>query len=188
MAAIGVYSNFRLMTTIFFQVVKAVVNINGQTSKSFNIRRGVRQGCPLDPYLLLIVGEVINHMVNKAMATRELEGIISQGNHHNQRIAHYADDTSFTMEGRAEVVRNLVNLLKPFSLALGSDINCSKSTTYWHNPATNKPRLLDIFHWKWVQGEISKLLGTTFGLSLDVHDVIEVLIDKTKKKITYWRT
>lgn len=101
MVAIGAYSNFRVLTTILFQVVKAVVNINGQTSKNFNIRRGVRQGCPLDPYLLLIVGEVINHMVNKAMATRELKEIISQGNHDDHIIAHYANDTYFTMEGKA---------------------------------------------------------------------------------------
>lgn len=148
MAAIGVYSNFRAMTTILFQVVKALVNIDGQTSKSFNIRRGVRQGCPLAPYLLLIVGEVINYMVNRAMATGEFKGIILHGNHHNQIIVHYANDMSFTMEGRVEVVGNLVNLLKPFSLALGSDINCSKSTTYWKNLATNKLTWLDTFQWK----------------------------------------
>jgi hypothetical protein len=34
--------------------------MNGKASKALVIERGVRQGCPLAPYLLLIVGEALN--------------------------------------------------------------------------------------------------------------------------------
>jgi len=38
-----------------------------------------------------------------------------------------------------------------------------------------------------VKCELSKVLGTAFGLSLDVHDVDEFLMGKICKKITYWK-
>lgn len=47
------------------------------------------------------------------------------------------------------------------------------------------------YQWKWERnGELSKLLGIAFGLSLDVQDVHEVdvdefLISKIQKKIMY---
>lgn len=58
MATIGVHSNFIEMTKLFFHEASIVVNINNQLSKSLDIQRGVRQGCPLAPNLVLIVGEV----------------------------------------------------------------------------------------------------------------------------------
>jgi hypothetical protein len=36
----------------------------------------------LFPYLILTVGEVVNHMVKRAMANGEFEGIILPKNHH----------------------------------------------------------------------------------------------------------
>jgi hypothetical protein len=73
MVVMGFYVNFRAMTTRLFQAAKAIVNIEGQPSKSFDIQRGVMQGCPLASYLLLIVGEVLDHMVKRAMATKEFK-------------------------------------------------------------------------------------------------------------------
>jgi hypothetical protein len=45
--------------------VKAKVNVNGKPFEEFDIERGVRQRCPLAPYLFFIVGEALNAMIKK---------------------------------------------------------------------------------------------------------------------------
>jgi hypothetical protein len=52
-----------------------VVNLNGSPGGNFKIEREVRQGCPLAPYLFLIVGEILTHMIKKAVAEGRLRGV-----------------------------------------------------------------------------------------------------------------
>jgi len=44
------------------------------------------------------------------------------------------------------------------------------------------------FKWKWAwEKKLSKLLGTPFGLGLEVDDVDRLIfLDKIKKKLVYW--
>ncbi len=42
---------------------------------TFQIKRGVSQGCPLVPYLLLIMYEVLNIMIKQATTRGEMHGI-----------------------------------------------------------------------------------------------------------------
>lgn len=50
---------------------------------------------------------------------------------------------------------------------------------YWQSNINAKPTWFDPYQWKWAQeGELSKLLGTTFGLSLEVQDVDNSLFGK----------
>lgn len=48
------------MTELLFTGAMASVSVNGNRTSKFPISQGVRQGCPLAPYLFLIVGEVLN--------------------------------------------------------------------------------------------------------------------------------
>jgi hypothetical protein len=57
---------------LLFGSVSAVVNLNGIHGNIFKIEKGVRQGCPLASYLLLIVGEVLTHIIKKAIAKGKL--------------------------------------------------------------------------------------------------------------------
>jgi hypothetical protein len=57
-----------------------VVNLNGSPGGNFKIEREVRQGCPLAPYLFLIVGEILTHMIKKTVAEgRNLRGVFLPG-------------------------------------------------------------------------------------------------------------
>jgi hypothetical protein len=51
LVAFGFPREFVLMIKILFQDVGARVKVNGVLSESFTINRGVRQGCPVAPYL-----------------------------------------------------------------------------------------------------------------------------------------
>jgi hypothetical protein len=37
--------------------------VNGVKGKEFQLGRGVRQGCPLAPYLYLFIADVLGHMI-----------------------------------------------------------------------------------------------------------------------------
>jgi hypothetical protein len=47
-----------------FANVKVRINLNGKMIKTFEIRRGIRQGYPLAPHLFLIIRKMLNVMVN----------------------------------------------------------------------------------------------------------------------------
>lgn len=62
-----------------------------------------------------------------------------------------------------------------------------KIVTYWFDKHTHKSDWLRGYNWKWAEeGDLSKLLGTPFGLNLDTRDVDQFLYKKITKKLEYW--
>ena len=51
-----------------------VVNINGSPSNLFKMLRGIRQGCPLSPILLLLVVECLSRLIYKNVCDGNLHG------------------------------------------------------------------------------------------------------------------
>lgn len=96
----GFPKEFVDMTKMLFKDVLATVKVNGSQTKSFGIKRGIRQGCPMVPYLFLVVAEVLNAMVKEVVNLRMVKGINLPGGALQQVIAQYADDTSLTPQAK----------------------------------------------------------------------------------------
>jgi hypothetical protein len=47
------------------------VKVNGFATTPFEICKGVHQGCPLVPYLFLLVAEVFNAMIKAKVESRQ---------------------------------------------------------------------------------------------------------------------
>ena len=124
---------------LLFGNASATVNLNGNQGDNFRIERGVRQGCPLAPYLFLIVGEVLTHVIKKAVREGRLRGVTLPGGKRQQSISQYADDSSFMVRGEKRYVDEMVRVLKVFSEASGMEINREKSNAYWFDKYTYKP-------------------------------------------------
>ena len=60
MSRMGFPLLFTNMVKLTMVEAEATINVNGHTSTSFKIERGVRQGCPLSLLLFLIVGEALH--------------------------------------------------------------------------------------------------------------------------------
>ena len=60
---------------------------NGFLTKWFGPSRGVRQGCPLSPYLFILSAEIMD---NKLRKDPSIKGIKILGN--EQKLSQYADD------------------------------------------------------------------------------------------------
>jgi hypothetical protein len=67
MSIMGFPCEFTNMVKLLFQDAAACMKVNGSLSESFLIGRGMRQGCPIAPYLFLIAAEVLNTMVAKEL-------------------------------------------------------------------------------------------------------------------------
>ena len=65
-------------------------------------------------------------MVAAEMEFRRIKGIELPFKNRLQIIAQYADDTSFTLRGEKEAVRNLIYLLEIFYAASSLVINSSR--------------------------------------------------------------
>ena len=62
---------------------------NGWSSVFFDVQRGVRQGCPLSPYLFILSAEILAKAV---MKNPNIRGISINNN--DIKISQYADDTT----------------------------------------------------------------------------------------------
>ena len=60
------------MGETFYHGAKSCVSNNGNMSKFFPVRRGVRQGCPLSTYLFIICIELLSHKIS---TTEDIKGI-----------------------------------------------------------------------------------------------------------------
>jgi hypothetical protein len=73
--------------------------LNGGESKPFEVQQGVRQGCPLAPYLFLFVREAFNLITRKALELEELEGNVLPEAITEQVLIQYADDADLMVRG-----------------------------------------------------------------------------------------
>ena len=82
--------------TFYCNIESRVLN-NGWSSNFFQPQRGVRQGCPLSPYLFILAAELLAKAVRNNKSIRGF----SLGNDEVKtvKISQYADDTPLILDG-----------------------------------------------------------------------------------------
>jgi hypothetical protein len=107
-------------------------------------------------------------MVYKELENGRVKGISLPVGDRQQILAQYADDTSFTLLGEEEPVRNLIYTLETFCLASGLVLNWQKSSGHWKSSNDIcRPVWTYLLGITWAEEDsVSKLLGAPFGLSL----------------------
>ena len=63
MHKMNISNKFIQWVKLLFENASAVVNLNGNPSSIFKVKKGVRQGCSIAPYFFLLVGEVLTHII-----------------------------------------------------------------------------------------------------------------------------
>ena len=79
---------------LFYTNISSCVLNNGWASDFFSLHRGVRQGCPLSPYLSILGAEILGNAVRR---DTEIRGI-KLGNS-DSKLSQYADDTTMILDG-----------------------------------------------------------------------------------------
>ena len=88
----------------------------------FSVSRGVRQGCPLSPYLFVICVELLAIAVRN---DKNIVGIDIGGECF--KIIQYADDRTLTLTGGPTSIRNALSLFESFKSVSGLRINLDKT-------------------------------------------------------------
>ena len=80
--------NVKKWVRIFYANIESAVMNNGFATNWFKPTRGVRQGCPLSPYLFILGAEILSNRLRQTVGIR---GINLLGN--EVKISQFADDT-----------------------------------------------------------------------------------------------
>ena len=116
----------------YLNIVKAIydkptANIirNGEKLKSFLLRSGTRQGCPLSPLLFNIVLEVLAMVIREE---KEIKGI--QNGKEEVKLSLFVDDMILYIENPKDATRKLLELINESGKVAGYKSNAQKSLAF----------------------------------------------------------
>ena len=100
--------------------------LNGSAQGSIKPKRGLRQGDPLCPYVVILCSEVLSGLCIKAQHDNKLTGI--KVGKKSPRLNHllFADDTMFFCKSDSKEVSSLLDILHKYEVASGQKINPKK--------------------------------------------------------------
>ncbi|KAK1297873.1 hypothetical protein QJS10_CPB14g00976 [Acorus calamus] len=124
----GFEPNWVRMLRACITTAKASVMVNGEPCGFFNINKGLRQGDPLSPLLFVIVSNVFNRMMKRAMESGWVKGLSSREGGSIISHVQYADDTFVLSKARIDAVRGVKFVCRCFELVLGLQVNFQKSS------------------------------------------------------------
>ena len=98
------------------------IEINGKNTQKIQIKRGIRQGCPLSMMLFILCTDVFTR---KILQNESIKGIRFQKI--NFKIAQFADDTTFGFHTECDIMHIIKELKKDFEKISGLKINPEKT-------------------------------------------------------------
>ena len=106
---------------LFYHNANRCVLYNGYTTDFFPIQRGVRQGCPLSPYIFILGIEILS------IALRNHDGI-GGINIFGKIIKHtmFADDCTIILDGTQQSYNNAIYLFEEFGKLSGLTLYFTK--------------------------------------------------------------
>ena len=96
-----------------------------------NRHKGVSQGCPLSPYLFILLSEILS---NKIRQGPNIKGIKIYGN--EIKLSQFADDTTLFNSDLASLERAL-KIIDEFGRIAGLSLNIKKTKAIWQGKWAN---------------------------------------------------
>ena len=144
---------------------------NGWESNFFSVHRGVRQGCPLSPYLFILSVEILAKAIRK---NADIKGLLVKDT--ETKLSQYADDTTLILDGSEKPSLGL----ESFEKVSGLRLNSKKTEALWIGSCAGKSEKLHPekdFNW---QNTKVKVLGV--WLSTDPETTIKLnFVEKIEK-------
>ena len=107
----------------FYNQTETCIINNGHATPFFTPGRGVRQGCPLSPYLFVISVELMTLWIKQRTT---IEGIKSKSGD-NYIISQFADDTTIAITEAKDNIRKTFEAIETFGATSGLKLNIDKT-------------------------------------------------------------
>ena len=111
---------------LLYTDISSSIQNNGWSSEFFQLNRGVRQGCPLSPYLFILCVEILGNAIRNS---DQIKGICVLDS--ECKIRQYADDTTLILDGSEKSMQQSFSLLDSFASISGLRINYEKTEALW---------------------------------------------------------
>lgn len=103
------------------------VIINGQPSHKFKNYRGIRQGCPMSPYLFVFAINELSLALNDALSAHHLQGILLGPNCPPIHSLLFADDLLVCGKATMQEATSMAHIIQHFCSISGQTPNWAKS-------------------------------------------------------------
>lgn len=109
-----------ILIHIFYNGINSSVLLPFGTCNRFEVKRGIRQGCPVSPLLFIMAAEILAIMIKDCKEINQLNVMGCP-----LVISQLADDTTLFLKNAAQITKAL-NVISSFSQASGLYLNVSK--------------------------------------------------------------
>ena len=141
---------------LFYTYISSSIQNNGWSSDFFPLSRGVRQGCPLSPYLFILSVEILGNAIRNHDQIKGISILDSEC-----KISQYADDTTLIPDGSDTSMQQSFSLPDSFAEISGLKVNYDKTEALWIGRL--RKRVIAAFHHiTWSFSKV-KALGVWFS-------------------------
>ena len=124
----------------FVQLIKSCIDhpwisplVNGRPSNFFQARRGIRQGCPLSPFLYILMADSLSRKLTAERIAGSLPGLKPSTGADPLNHALFADDSLLLGGASTRIAKAFDTVLKSYCRVSGALVNESKSEVYSWN-------------------------------------------------------
>eukprot|EP00253_Pinus_taeda_P027254 PITA_27254 len=186
--------SFRFSST-FVHLIKACIDnpwiaplVNGRPTNFFKAKRGIRQGCPLSPYLYILMADSLSRKLNAERDSGILPGLKTTTGTEPSNHALFVDDSLLLGGASTRIARAFDKVLRSYCRVTGAAVNNNKSEVYSWN--INQQELAGITSILGFKGNTEWDRFTYLGLpiisGINKRALWSGIISKMKKKIAAW--
>ena len=164
---------------IFYKNKESAVQKNGFVTSWFKPSKGVRQGCPLSPYFLILSAEVLSKKIRQDSNVRGIKIIGME-----IKLSQFADDATL-FNADLESLEMALKTVGDFGRIAGLSLNVKKTKALWLGKwESNKNKPLDL---KWFHSPV-KILGIYFSYNIKENNELnfDKKIQKLQTKLDMW--
>ena len=164
---------------IMYTDISSCVMNGGNSTGYFSIKRGVRQGDPLSPYLFLLAIEILANTIRNDNTIKGFRF----GEHEIKQIL-YADDFTLFIKDRSSVKR-VKYIFEEFEKVSGLKVNTGKTNSVWMGKENEKPQEPVFGN---IVNEI-KILGVHYTRNVKLKEDLNYkeILSKIKRLLGWWK-
>eukprot|EP00253_Pinus_taeda_P009219 PITA_09219 len=179
----------------FINIIKACIDnvwiapfVNGRPTEFFSATKGLRQGCPLSPFLFILMADSLSRKLSQEQHRGSIPGIRIVQDTPSVNHALFVDDALLLGGASLRMAKAFKSTLQKFCNATGALISERKSAVYaWNSDQQTIDRIATELGFKgYAEWDKIKYLGLLLTMGSNRNNLWEEVISKFNKKIAAW--